>query len=180
QTVDALGNQIAEALQSNAGLFQLPEVSVQIAEYRPFYVLGAVNDPGAYPWQPELTPMKAIALAGGQTRLSAETVDETNGIRQFTSLRGTQVELARLKARAARLEAELSEAAEIAFPDPFIHPDGAAFADRLKEEERSILALRRETLDRASNSNADLIGLYKTELAGLETKLEGLRRQQEI
>lgn len=180
QTVDALGSQIAEALQSNAGLFQLPEVSVQIAEYRPFYVLGAVNNPGAYSWQPQMTPMKAIALAGGQTRLSAETVDETSGIRQFTSLRGTQVELARLKARAARQEAELSGAADITFPDPFFHPDGAAFADRLKEEERSILALRREALDRASNSNADLIALYKTELAGLETKLDGLRRQQEV
>ncbi|MBB5721263.1 protein involved in polysaccharide export with SLBB domain [Loktanella ponticola] len=180
QTVDTLGDQIAEALQSNAGLFQLPEVSVQIAQYRPFYVLGAVNNPGAYPWQPQLTPMKAIALAGGQTRLSVETMDETNGIRQFTSLRGTQVELARLKARAARQEAELSEAADITFPDPFFHPDGAAFVGRLKEEERSILALRRETLDRATNSNAALIALYKTELAGLETKLAGLRRQQEV
>jgi protein involved in polysaccharide export with SLBB domain len=180
QTVEELSDQVAQSLQTNAGLFQLPEVSVQIAQYRPFYILGAVNHPGSYPWQPQLTPMKAIALAGGQTRLNAESVDETDGIRQFTSLRSTQVELARLKARAARQEAELAGSSEITFPDPFFHPEGDDFAERLKNEEGAILVLRKEAMERATNSNEALIGLYKTELTGLEAKLESLRRQQEV
>jgi protein involved in polysaccharide export with SLBB domain len=180
QTVEDLADDVAAALQANAGLFQLPEVSIQIAKYRPFYVLGAVNDPGAYPWQPQLTPMKAIALAGGQTRLNADNVDETSGIRQFTSLRSTQVELARLRARAARQDAELTGDTEIAFPDPFFHPDGSDFVERLKDEETAILDLRKEALARATNSNTALIALYKTELASLDAKLDGLRRQQEV
>lgn len=42
-----------------------PKVSVQIEEYRPFYVNGMVEKPGGYPYQPGLTVRKAASLAGG-------------------------------------------------------------------------------------------------------------------
>ena len=42
-----------------------PKVSVQIEEYRPFYVNGMVEKPGGYPFQPGLTVRKAASLAGG-------------------------------------------------------------------------------------------------------------------
>jgi protein involved in polysaccharide export with SLBB domain len=42
-----------------------PRVSVQIEEYRPFYVNGMVDKPGGYPYQPGLTVRKAASLAGG-------------------------------------------------------------------------------------------------------------------
>ena len=42
-----------------------PRVSVQIEEYRPFYVNGMVDKPGGYPYQPGLTVRKATSLAGG-------------------------------------------------------------------------------------------------------------------
>jgi len=42
-----------------------PRVSVQIEEYRPFYVNGMVEKPGGYPYQPGLTVRKAASLAGG-------------------------------------------------------------------------------------------------------------------
>jgi polysaccharide export outer membrane protein len=42
-----------------------PRVSVQIEEYRPFYINGMVEKPGGYPFQPGLTVMKASSLAGG-------------------------------------------------------------------------------------------------------------------
>jgi polysaccharide export outer membrane protein len=44
-----------------------PSVSVEIAEYRPISVLGEVNHPGQYPYQPGLTMLGAVALAGGFT-----------------------------------------------------------------------------------------------------------------
>jgi polysaccharide export outer membrane protein len=44
-----------------------PEVTVSIAEYRPFFVHGEVQRPGAYPYQPGMTLEKAIVLAGGFT-----------------------------------------------------------------------------------------------------------------
>lgn len=42
-----------------------PRVSVQIEEYRPFYMNGMVDKPGGYPFQPGLTIRKAASLAGG-------------------------------------------------------------------------------------------------------------------
>lgn len=44
-----------------------PNVSVSIIEYRPFFIDGEVENPGAYPFQPALTINKAAALAGGYT-----------------------------------------------------------------------------------------------------------------
>lgn len=44
-----------------------PIVSVDIAQYRPFFVNGDVARPGAIPYQPGITLAKAIAMAGGFT-----------------------------------------------------------------------------------------------------------------
>ena len=44
-----------------------PRVSVSIVKYRPFFVNGAVNNPGGLDFQPGLTLRKAISLAGGFT-----------------------------------------------------------------------------------------------------------------
>lgn len=42
-----------------------PKVSVDIIEYRPFYVNGEVEEPGHFPFQPGITVRKAISVAGG-------------------------------------------------------------------------------------------------------------------
>ncbi len=44
-----------------------PKVTVDIASFRPFYVLGEVVKPGEYPYKSGLTVLSAIAVAGGQT-----------------------------------------------------------------------------------------------------------------
>jgi polysaccharide biosynthesis/export protein VpsN len=46
-------------------LLRNPRVSVNIDEYRAFFVDGQVGRPGAYPYQPGLTVRKAITIAGG-------------------------------------------------------------------------------------------------------------------
>ncbi len=44
-----------------------PKVSVQIENYRPFYIIGEVNKPGEYPYESGLSALGAVALAGGYT-----------------------------------------------------------------------------------------------------------------
>lgn len=44
-----------------------PRISVNIVEYRPFFINGEVNRPGGVAFQPGLTLRKAISLAGGFT-----------------------------------------------------------------------------------------------------------------
>jgi len=45
-----------------------PKVNVEVTKYRAFYVLGQVNRPGGYPFEPELDIRKAVAIAGGFNR----------------------------------------------------------------------------------------------------------------
>lgn len=49
------------------GYLKEPRVNVEIAQYRPFYVIGQVNKPGEYPYVNDMSLPNAIALAGGYT-----------------------------------------------------------------------------------------------------------------
>ena len=49
-----------------------PNVSVDIIEYRQFYVNGEVEAPGGFPFQPGITVRKAISLAGGFSELASK------------------------------------------------------------------------------------------------------------
>lgn len=42
-----------------------PQVAVEVLNYRPFYILGEVRAPGAYPYVNGMTVLNAVALAGG-------------------------------------------------------------------------------------------------------------------
>ncbi len=44
-----------------------PKVSVEVLNYRPFYILGEVQEPGAYPYVTGMTVTEAVALGGGFT-----------------------------------------------------------------------------------------------------------------
>ncbi len=44
-----------------------PSVSVEVLNYRPFFIIGEVNHPGSYPYQNGMTVINAVALAGGYT-----------------------------------------------------------------------------------------------------------------
>ena len=44
-----------------------PRVSIDVLNYRPFYILGEVKKPGSYPFVNGMTVVNAIALAGGYT-----------------------------------------------------------------------------------------------------------------
>lgn len=44
-----------------------PNVSVEVANYRPFFILGEVQHPGTYPYSANLTVLNAVATAGGFT-----------------------------------------------------------------------------------------------------------------
>ena len=49
-----------------------PNVSVDIIEYRQFYVNGEVESPGGFAFQPGITVRKAISLAGGFNELASK------------------------------------------------------------------------------------------------------------
>lgn len=44
-----------------------PRVTVEVLNYRPFFILGEVQKPGSYPYVNGMTVINAVALAGGYT-----------------------------------------------------------------------------------------------------------------
>ena len=65
-TVREFESEIAAALRDGQYLKD-PRVSVEVANYRPFYIIGEVNKPGEYPYVNDMTVLNAVALAGGFT-----------------------------------------------------------------------------------------------------------------
>lgn len=53
--------------QALLGYIRQPNVSVEVANYRPFFILGEVQRPGTYPYSANLTVLNAVATAGGFT-----------------------------------------------------------------------------------------------------------------
>jgi len=47
------------------GYLNVPRVSVQVLNYRPYYILGEVNTPAQYPYVEGLSVLNAVAIAGG-------------------------------------------------------------------------------------------------------------------
>jgi polysaccharide export outer membrane protein len=64
-TPAALGERIAGALRQ--GYLDAPSVSIDVLNYRPYYILGEVNKPGEYPYADSLTIFSAVAKAEGFT-----------------------------------------------------------------------------------------------------------------
>ena len=48
-------------------LMTAPSVSVEVANYRQFYILGEVQKPGQYPYVPGMSVLTAVSIAGGYT-----------------------------------------------------------------------------------------------------------------
>jgi protein involved in polysaccharide export with SLBB domain len=69
-----LESAIEEALKN--GYLVEPKVSVEVLNYRPFYILGEVKTPGKYAYVSGITVLNAVAMAGGYTYRAREGVAE--------------------------------------------------------------------------------------------------------
>ncbi len=71
RTPEELQTGIVQAMRT-ANLFQRPSVAVEVVNYRPIFVLGQVSHPGQFPYQPGMTVLTAVAVAGGFTYRAVE------------------------------------------------------------------------------------------------------------
>ena len=68
RTTEAVRQEYSDLLSN--GYLISPRVSVNISTYRPFFIIGGVKNPGAFPYQSGMTILHAIALAGGHSELA--------------------------------------------------------------------------------------------------------------
>ena len=169
---------IGDGLQQKLGLPNRPDASVELAEFRPVFVSGDVETPGKFPYDPQLTVLKAVSLAGGLRR-SADSGDGAE--RNFITAQGTYDVLAAqrdgLLARRARLAAEADGKQEIAFP-----PELGKSADgrKLIAAETAFMAAREKRLRLQLAAIDDLKQLLQSEISSLEKKIATQNRQVEL
>lgn len=73
-TVDELTRTLTTRISD--GYMTDPKVSVEVLNYRPYYILGEVQKPGQYPYAAGMTVEQAVAAAGGFTyRANAKRVN---------------------------------------------------------------------------------------------------------
>ena len=65
RTTEELAVDVASRLRN--GYLRDPDVSVEIAQYRPFFIMGEVNSAGQYSYVAGMTAQTAVAIAGGFT-----------------------------------------------------------------------------------------------------------------
>ena len=65
RTADELELAIVDALKPD--YLKNPNVSVEVLNYRPYYIMGEVTTPGSYPYINGMTVVNAVAIAGGFT-----------------------------------------------------------------------------------------------------------------
>jgi polysaccharide export outer membrane protein len=65
KTIEEVRRMVTQGLSS--GYINDARVAAEITEYRPFYILGEIADPGEYAYSAGMTVFKAVAAAGGFT-----------------------------------------------------------------------------------------------------------------
>lgn len=64
-TADQTRQKLQNAYQD--GYLRQPDIAVEIIAFRPFFIVGEVNQPGSYDYVPGMNVLNAIALGGGMT-----------------------------------------------------------------------------------------------------------------
>ena len=110
-----------------AKILREPEVSIFVREFGSYqvYVLGDVNQPGGYPIQRKMTPLQAVAVAGGgksTATLSSVMLLRPNAVGEIAAFR---INLSQqVRGRQAALQAE----SEVVMPGDVIYVPKSSIA----------------------------------------------------
>ncbi len=155
-------------------------VTVDIAVYRPVFVIGDVTRPGEVVFIPGMTAMEAYARAGGTPSLRQLPSQVASGMATAQrDLMVAQSSLTGLLVRRAALDAALGDKAEITLP-PELQPMAGSLlvAEALTREttqleaERADLATRLKLMERQRDHLGEEIEALEKQIAYLEVQAE--------
>ncbi|QCP85798.1 glycosyl transferase [Cereibacter sphaeroides] len=172
-----LGTLIADGLMERLALPDMPDATIEIAEYRPIIVAGHVREPGEVVFRPGLTARQAIAMAGGPSdeirstpALVRDLISEEGALRILLDSREGMM------ARRARLLAERDNQTELG-PVPELD---TARGRALLAEEQSFMDLRRDQVERNLAAIDAQSELLKAEIEALQAKTGQLETQRAL
>jgi len=151
---------------------------VEVAEFRPVFVVGGVQTPGKYPYEPGMTVLKLLSVAGG-LRHSADAGQRYE--RDFIKAQGEyQVDLDQwrsLLVQKARIEAQIAGKSSIDLPQALAKDAGA---DALAAHEIAIMQPADQQYRLHMGQLDDLKTLLQDEIESLGKKSTTQNRQLDL
>ncbi|TPM25632.1 sugar ABC transporter substrate-binding protein [Mesorhizobium sp. B2-3-5] len=169
---------IGEALQHKLALSDRPEASVEMAQFRPFYISGEVQNPGQFPYVPDLTVLKAISVAGGIRRntdygpqLGKDLVTAKGGFDISDDQR------IRLIVKRARIDADMAGKTSFDVPKEV---EGDPRLPAIVADEMTILTSDQKALKLKLEALDDLKGVLQAEIESLQKKIVNQQKQVDL
>jgi len=172
--------QISERLKQRSEGSDQVLTAVEIAQFRPFSIMGDVQRPGQYPYRPGLTVLEAVTVAGGyyrpelgMLRLGREAVIATGEINT------QQIKLNRLLVHEARLDATLAGREDVPLPPELLKlKDDPDISATLKSEQAA-LDLENGLKRNGRTAFETIKSLYENEITALRGQGKALAEEKE-
>ncbi|WP_425492215.1 polysaccharide biosynthesis/export family protein [Mesorhizobium sangaii] len=178
KTTSEIATAIGQALQRKLALSDKPEASVEMAQYRPFYISGEVQNPGQFPYVPELTVLKAISVAGG-IRRSADYGPQLG--KDLVTAKGnfdiSDDQRIRLLVKRARIDADMAGKASFEVPK---EAEGDPRLPAIVADEMTILTSDQKALKLKLEALSDLKGVLQSEIESLQKKIVNQQQQVDL
>lgn len=173
---------ISERLMERMALAAPPDTSVDIVQYRPFFVSGDVAHPGPYPYHPGLTVLEAVAIAGG-----LPPVGDFGLVRLDREIIGSEGELTQLAhqsdamlVRLQRLQAEVADLDAFGLPSRLQSRRSDPPVMQLLQSENQIFQARRQAFRTQSDALKQLKVYLAKEIDSINAQLGTLDTQMQL
>ncbi|WP_033003804.1 polysaccharide biosynthesis/export family protein [Mesorhizobium sp. LNJC403B00] len=178
KTTSEVAAAISVALQRKLALSDKPEASVEMVQFRPFYISGEIQTPGQFPYVPDLTVLKAISVAGGIRRnadygpqLGKDLVTAKGNFDIYDDQR------VRLIVKRARIDADLAGKENFEVPKEV---EGDPRLPAIVADEMQILTADQKALKLKLQALDELKGVLQAEIEALQKKIVNQQRQVDL
>jgi exopolysaccharide production protein ExoF len=181
-SVEEFASDVGESLKRKVGLSIKPEAAVQITKYRPFYIIGAVQKPGRFEFQPGLTVLQAVSIAEGAYKDSSSLTYslEKDSLLAQGDMQNLTRERVSLLAKQSRLSSEISGSNRIVFVPDLMSKMANDFISKTKDEETMLFNGRRESLNAQLAAIEEAKAVLSSQLNSLSAKELTLSRQLDL
>jgi polysaccharide export outer membrane protein/exopolysaccharide production protein ExoF len=181
-TTSELAGLISERLRDRMRLAAQPDATVEVVEYRPFYLLGQVEKPGPYQFQPGMTVLRAISIGGGisRSRDTAMMRLQREAIVTRGELDVLLTEFDAYVAKAARLEAELGGKEAISFPPALTEQKDQPNITRLIQQETLIFQARQQGFATQASALKQLRDFLEEETKSIKNQRQVHNNQEKL
>lgn len=178
KTTAEIASAIGLALQRKLALPDKPEASVEMAQFRPFYISGEVQNPGQFPFVPDLTVLKAVSIAGG-IRRNADYGPQIE--KDLITAKGSydiyDDQRLRLMVKRARIDADLAGKTTFEVPQEI---QGDSRLPTIVADETAILVSDQKSLKLKLDALDQLKGVLQSEIESLQKKIANQQKQVDL